>query len=101
LVYIGFCLFFGIMGALAARAKGNSWLLWGLISAIFPVLGLIGAMVYRSEREELRRQCPTCGALRPISDAMCLRCGTELDFPDMAVESEAAAESARLTAPGH
>ena len=35
--------------------------LWFLISAILPVFGLIALMLYRSERDEPRRQCPGCG----------------------------------------
>lgn len=99
MIYLLLCVFFGIAGAVVARAKGGSWLLWGLISAVFPVIGVIAAVLYRSEREELRRECPSCGALRPISDAMCLKCGAELDFPDVAIESQAEADRARAQAP--
>lgn len=101
MIYLLLCVFFGIAGALVGRAKGSSWFLWGLLSACFPVIGLIAAVLYRSERDELRRQCPNCGAIRPLYEAMCLKCGTELDFPDVAIESEAAAERARLQAPAH
>lgn len=101
MIYILLCVFFGIAGALIGRAKGSNWLVWGVISASFPVIGVIAAALYRSERDELRRQCPSCGALRPISDAMCLKCGAELEFPDVAIESQAAAERSRLQAPAH
>ena len=101
MIYVLLCVFFGIATALVARAKGSTWWLWGIIGACFPILGLVAVLLYRSERDELRRQCPECGALRPISDAMCLKCGAELDFPDVAIESEAAADRARQRAPAH
>jgi uncharacterized OB-fold protein len=49
-------------------------------------VGVLIAAVYRHEDDELRRQCPTCGKIVPIHDALCTRCGTELDFPDVAIE---------------
>ena len=55
------------------------------------LIGLAIALLYRSDREEVRRQCPTCGKLIKLHDQMCMRCGTDLDFPDFAVEPESAA----------
>jgi len=49
------------------------------------------ALAYRSERDEVRRQCPTCGKVVKLHDAMCMRCGTDLDFPELAIEPESAA----------
>jgi hypothetical protein len=89
LIYLTLCLVFGIATALVARAKGTSWVLWGMIGAIFPVLGLAGVLLYRRETEELRRPCPNCGRVCMIYDALCTRCGEELDFPEVAIESEA------------
>lgn len=88
-IYLTLCLVFGVVTALVARAKGTSWLLWGLIGAIFPVLGLVCVLLSRRETEELRRPCPTCGRVCMIYDALCTRCGTELDFPTVAIESTA------------
>jgi hypothetical protein len=81
----------GILGGLIGRHKGSSFVLWGLVSLVIPVLGPLGALLYRSEREELRRQCPTCGKVVPLHDAICTRCGNELDFPEVAIEPESAA----------
>ena len=64
--------------------------LWFLISAILPVFGLLALVLYRSERDELRRQCPGCGKIVMLHDALCTRCGTELEFPDVAIAPEAA-----------
>jgi hypothetical protein len=90
-VYLLFCLWFGIAGAVVARMKGASMVLWFLISAILPVFGLIALVLSRNEREELRRQCPGCGKVVKLHDALCTRCGTELEFPDVAIVSEAEA----------
>ena len=89
MIYLTLCVVFGVATALVARAKGSSWAVWGLIGAIFPVLGLVGVLLYRSETEELRRACPTCGRTCMLYDALCTRCGTDLDFPEVAIESTA------------
>ena len=90
MIYLALCLWFGIAGAVVARIKGSSMFLWFLISAILPLFGLIALMLYRSERDEPRRQCPGCGKIVKIHDAMCMRCGTELEFPETVIPPEAA-----------
>jgi hypothetical protein len=90
-IYLIFALWFGIATGVVGKIKGSSALLWFLIGAAVPVLGLITAVLYRSERDELRRQCPTCGKVIKLHDAMCMRCGTDLEFPDLAIEPESAA----------
>jgi hypothetical protein len=90
-VYLVIALFFGLAGGMVGRLKGSSFLLWFLISAVLPVLGLAGALLYRFETEELRRQCPGCGRVCMLYDAICTRCGMELEFPDVAVEPEGSA----------
>jgi hypothetical protein len=89
-IYLALCLWFGIAGAVVARIKGSSMFLWFLISAILPLFGLIALMLYRSERDEPRRQCPGCGKIVKIHDALCMRCGTELEFPETVIPPEAA-----------
>ncbi len=93
-LFIAFC--FGLSGGIVGKLKGSSFTIWFLISAIVPILGLIAAIAYRVESEELRRQCPTCGRVTKIYDAICTRCGTELEFPDVAIapESQSRAPSA-------
>ena len=88
MAYVIIAVCFGITGGLVARAKGNSFVLWFLISGLVPFIGLLAAIASRSERDELRRTCPNCGRVTKIYDALCTRCGTELDFPDVAVAPE-------------
>src|SRR5438874_13703279 len=88
--YVVICLCFGLAGGFVGRRKGSSFLLWFLISGLVPIFGLLAAIFYRREDRELRRVCPGCGRVVKLHDALCTRCGTELEFPDAAVPSEAA-----------
>jgi hypothetical protein len=87
--YVVICLFFGLAGGIVGRVKGSSFLVWFLISALIPFLGLLTALCYRWEDRELRRQCPRCGRVVKLHDAKCMRCGHELEFPEVAIASEA------------
>ena len=80
--YLIICLFFGLAGGLIGRMKGSSFVLWFLISAIVPVLGLLAAVLYRFETDEVRRQCPRCGKVVKLYDQVCMRCGEDMDFPE-------------------
>ncbi|MFL5845083.1 MAG: hypothetical protein ACJ762_10350 [Solirubrobacteraceae bacterium] len=80
--YLVIALFFGFAGAWVARLKGNSMLVWFLIAAIVPFAGVLAALLYRSEAEEERRLCPTCGRVCMLHDAICTRCGTELEWTE-------------------
>jgi hypothetical protein len=89
-IYLVLCAWFGIAGAVVARIKGVSMFLGFLISAVLPGPGLLALVLYRSDRDELRRQCPGCGKVVPLHDALCTRCGTELEFPEVAIAPESA-----------
>jgi len=86
---------FALAGGTVGRLKGSSFFVWFLISGFLPVLGLAAALLYRTERDELRRQCPGCGKIVKLHDALCTRCGTELEFPDVAIEPESASVAPR------
>ncbi len=95
--YLFIALCFGLAGGIVGRVKGGSFLLWFAISALVPFFGLLAAVLMRVESDELRRQCPRCGSIRKLYEAKCLRCGEELEFPDVAIEPESVArERARL-----
>ena len=95
MAYLIICLFFGLAGGVVGRMKGSSFLLWFAISAAVPVLGLLAAVLYRFEKDEVRRQCPRCGKIVKLYDQVCMRCGEDLEFPDAAIEPESAAISRR------
>jgi hypothetical protein len=93
--YLVLALSFALSGGLVGKLKGSSFFIWFLISGILPVLGLVAALLYRTERDELRRQCPGCGKVVKLHDTLCTRCGTELYFPDVAIAPESASVSPR------
>ena len=88
--FIVILMWFGVAGGIVGKRKGGSFFLWFLVSFCIPVIGLLTALVARPENRELRRQCPECGKVVKLHDALCTRCGTELEFPDTAILSEAA-----------
>lgn len=95
MIYLLVALWFGVATGIVGRMRGSSFFIWFLIGSVVPVIGLFAALAYRSERDELRRQCPTCGKLVLLHDQMCMRCGTDLEFPEVAVEPESAAAGRR------
>jgi hypothetical protein len=92
--------FFGLAGGVVGRIKGGSFALWFLISACVPFLGLLAAICYRWDNQELRRECPSCRRVVKLHDAVCMRCGEELEFPDVAIASEMSVRQ-RMAAGGH
>lgn len=92
--------FFGLAGGVVGRIKGGSFLLWFLISACVPFLGLLAAICYRFDNQELRRECPGCGKVLKLHDAVCMRCGAELEFPEVAIASEMEVRQRRAAASG-
>lgn len=91
--YVVIALCFGLAGGIVGRLKGSSFVLWFLISGLLPVAGLLAALFYRFEQDEPRRRCPTCGRVTKIHDALCTRCGAELDYPEQTLPPT----SARVT----
>ena len=80
-IYISIAVSFALAGGIIGKIKGSSFFLWFLISGLVPVIGLAAAILYRYEKDELRRSCPRCGRVCMAYDALCVRCGHELDFP--------------------
>ena len=70
MTYLFICAVFGLAGGFVGKVKGASFFLWFAVSAILPGIGLIAALLYRVERDELRRQCPSCGRVRVMSSMM-------------------------------
>ena len=90
-VFIAFC--FGLSGWIVGKLKGSSFWLWFAISGLLPLFGLLAALAYRFDSDELRRQCPNCGRVTKLHDALCTRCGAELEFPDVAIAPESMARN--------
>lgn len=79
--------FFGLAGGFVGRIKGSSFVIWFLISGLIPFFGLLAAVCYRWDNRELRRKCPCCGGVVMLHDAVCMECGEELAFPEVALAS--------------
>ena len=79
-----------VLAGWIGRAKGSSFFIWFLIGAGVPVLGVLTAAFYRMEVDEPRRRCPRCGKVVPLHDALCTRCGTELDWTADQIPPESA-----------
>ena len=86
MAYITIALSFALAGGIVGRIKGSSFVLWFLISGIVPVLGLAAAVLYRYDIEEPERPCPRCGKTVKLHDALCTRCGHELEFPERSAD---------------
>jgi hypothetical protein len=82
--------FFGLAGGMVGRMKGSSFFILFLVSFCIPFIGLLTAVFYRWDDRELRRQCPNCLRVVKLHDAVCINCGAELEFPDVAVAPESA-----------
>jgi len=93
--YLVIALSFAFAGGIVGAIKGSSFWLWFLISGAVPVLGLLAAIFYRYERDELRRECPRCGRICKVYEALCTRCGMELEYPDELLAPESAPRVAR------
>jgi hypothetical protein len=91
--YVIICLFFGLAGGVVGRIKGSSFIVWFLISAVVPFIGLLAAVCFRREDRELRRICPSCRQVVKLHDAKCMRCGQELEYPEQVIASEATMRS--------
>lgn len=92
------CVLFGVAAGLQGRSKGSSFLLWFVIGVFLPLFGFIAALVYPGRQHELRRTCDGCGRLLPITDTMCMGCGTDLAFPEVRYLPEGV-EFSRATPP--
>jgi uncharacterized paraquat-inducible protein A len=91
--YLLIALSFGVATAIIGRSKGSSFFIWLLVGTVLPVIGLVAVILYRSERDEPERRCPTCNKVLKLYVQVCPRCGTDLYLPDPS-------EVRRPTAPG-
>ena len=89
--YLVIAFSFALAGGIVGKVKGSSFWIWFLVSGIAPVIGLVAALCYRNDRDEKRRLCPGCGRVLKLHDAICTRCGEELEFPATAIAPESAA----------
>ena len=80
--YAVIALSFGLATGIIGRGKGSSFWIWLMVGTVIPVAGLIAVILFRSERDEPERQCPTCSKVLKLYVQVCPRCGTDLYLPD-------------------
>jgi hypothetical protein len=97
MAYVVIAICFGLAGGIVGRTKGSSFWLWFLIAGAVPIFGLLAAIAYRFDRDEPRRQCPKCGRVTKAHDALCTRCGEELEYPEQLLAPETAVRAPRRT----
>jgi hypothetical protein len=95
--YLIIALGFALAGGIVGKLKGSSFFIWFLISGVLPFVGLIAALLYRWDRDEPRRQCPRCGRIVKLHDAICTNCGQELEYPDVVLAPESATPRPRAS----
>jgi hypothetical protein len=85
----------GLSAGMVGKIKGSSFFIWFMVGLFAPIIGIIAALAYRWDRDEVRRECPTCGKIVKLHDAICTRCGTELEFPEEGIVPESVEKSVR------
>jgi uncharacterized paraquat-inducible protein A len=80
--YIPIALSFGLATGFIGRGKGSSFWIWFLIGTVVPPFGLIAVILYRVDKDEPERQCPSCHKPLKLYVQVCPRCGTDLYLPD-------------------
>jgi hypothetical protein len=78
----------GLAAGIVGKIKGSSFVIWFLVGLFVPIIGILAALAYRWDRDEVRRECPRCGKLVKLHDAVCTRCGYELEFPEEGIVPE-------------
>jgi hypothetical protein len=82
--YVLIAVSFGLATAIIGRAKGSSFFIWFLVGTFLLVFGLLAVILYRVDKDEPERLCPTCHKPLKLYVQVCPRCGTELYLPDPA-----------------
>ncbi len=80
--YVIIALLSGLATGIIGRSKGTSFWIWFVVGTVIPILGLVAVILYRGERQEPERRCPTCGKILKLHVQVCPRCGTDLYLPD-------------------
>lgn len=82
--YVVIAFSFGLATGFIGRGKGSSFWIWFLIGTMVPPIGLIAVILYRSEKDEPERPCPSCGKALKLYVQVCPRCGADLYLPERA-----------------
>ncbi len=78
-------------GGIIGRMKGSSFFIWFIVCLVPPFVGLLPVVLYRFDNDEPETECPRCGKRVRFYEAICTRCGTELN-PGYTDQSSPAAQ---------
>ena len=76
--YIILAVVAGIVGAILARPKGRSPILWFILCAIIPLLIIAIAMLPSVVAKGFTKQCPHCAEIIKEDATRCKHCGVNL-----------------------
>ena len=79
--YIFICACCGLSAAFIGKYKGSSFFLWFAIGFVLPILGIVAALLWRFEDNEVQRECPECGHVMPLYQQVCSHCGADQEWP--------------------
>jgi RNA polymerase subunit RPABC4/transcription elongation factor Spt4 len=68
----------GVAGAILAERKGRNWLVWAVLSALFPLSVLLLIMLPPVVSRGLTKRCPHCEGIIRHRAAVCSHCGKEM-----------------------
>jgi uncharacterized paraquat-inducible protein A len=80
--YVVIALSFGLATGIIGHSKGSSFWIWLAVGTVTLLIGLVAVILFRYEKAEPERTCPTCGKTQKLYAQVCTRCGTELYLPD-------------------
>ncbi len=80
--YLLLGILFPVATGIIGRRKGSSFWIWFAVGVVLPVIGLAAVILYRFDKAEPERQCPSCGKAIKLYVQVCPRCGTDLYLPD-------------------
>jgi hypothetical protein len=85
--YIALAISFGLSAGVIGKIKGSSFWIWFAVGLVLPIIGTIAALLWRWEGRVPTRRCPECNNVVKLHDQVCMRCGTDLDFPEPSAQS--------------
>jgi uncharacterized paraquat-inducible protein A len=80
--YVVIAVSFGLATGIIGRGKGSSFWIWFAVGTVIPLFGLVAVVLFRSEKVEPERQCPSCNKVLKLYVQVCPRCGMDLYLPD-------------------
>jgi hypothetical protein len=88
MAYLIICFFCGLSAGSIGWWKRSSFFIWFLIGAVVPLLGTAAALLWRGDSDESYRECDECGAVLPLYQQVCNKCGADQEWPQELLKQE-------------